>query len=382
MTPKERMDAAELFLSELARGIPEEERLIAGYANEVTIQTDASGKKLNGGFWPVPYKSGKYIDANKNCYVCISSSIKTPNPRTGEMRYWRGEASFGHGLAIMVDDIGNGKGSKGDFTIDHFNAILPPTATVETSPGNYQLWYFLETPEPSLIRFKAFLGAFVANVLQKGGDNTIKDVSRYGRMPIGINNKRYGPNEGYKYVVERDGKQSPALVQLVSADYSRRYSLDQISRAFKFVVTLPIRRDAEVKNGEYRFDDLWLRMAESIMGASKLGEGSGGAVVLNMSGKYRIACPWGHTHSTGDPYGAYFRGPIPGADVDFVFGCGHDTCRKTHKRGWDSFVDAIVMPTIYDHLDKANAEPVESGRLKTMLDSVYTLKPRWRINYD
>ena len=133
MNQRERMERAEEFLRELGRGIPEHERLIAGYASEVTVQTDETGKKKNAGFWPVPYAPGKYIDANKNCYVCISSSIKTPNNK-GEMRYWRGEASFGHGLALMVDDIGSGIGSKGSFSLDHFYSILPPTAVVETAP--------------------------------------------------------------------------------------------------------------------------------------------------------------------------------------------------------------------------------------------------------
>jgi hypothetical protein len=379
MNQKERMEAAELFLSELSRGIPEDERLIAGYASEVTIQTDAEGQKLNSGFWPVPYKSGKYIDANKNCYVCISSSIRTPNPRTGQMRYWRGEASFGHGLCLMIDDIGDGRGSKGSFSLEHFYAILKPTSVVCTSPGNYQIFYFLDKPEPSLIRFKAFLSAFVANVLKTGGDNTIKDIARYGRMPIGQNNKRLSSGGDYKYPVERDGKIQPFLVELTDSDYSRRYSIDQITKAFKFVVALPTRRDTELNKSEYSYDAAWLRMAESIMDVAKLGEGSGGSVVMNMSGKYRVACPWGHTHSTGDPYGAYFRGPIPGAEVDFVFGCGHDGCRKVNKRGWDSFVDAIVMPKIYAELDAANSDPVEGEAKKRMLENVYLKKPGWRV---
>jgi hypothetical protein len=381
VNPKERMEAAETFLKELGKGIPEEERVMAGYAEEVTVQVDEDGKKKNASWWPTPWKEGKWIDASKNCYACISSSIKTPNPKNGVMRYWRGEASFGHGLALMVDDIGSGRGSKGDFTIEDFSKVLPPTAIVETSPGNYQIWYFLDAPEPSLIRFKAFLSAFVANVLKKGGDNTIKDVSRYGRMPIGINNKRTGTNEGFKYLVERDGKEQPCLVHLTAADYTRRYSLDDIQRAFNFTVTLPVRHNAVIVESEYAYDAAWLRMAEAIMGAAGLGEGSGGDVTMNMSGKYRVQCPWGHEHANGDPFGAYFRGPIPGAEVEFVFGCGHDTCRKTYKRNWGVFVDEIVMPKVMADLDAANenAENLETPRLRAALDRVYTKNPGWRM---
>lgn len=353
-TPKQRLAEAEQFLKELQHTIPDDERVMAGYAEEATVQTDATGKKINGGWWPVPWKEGKYINSNSNAYACISSSIKTPNPKTGDLRYWRGEASFGHGLALMVDDIGHGKGSKGGMDLRHFYNILKPTATVETSPGNYQLWYFLDEPEPSMPRFKAFLTSFVTNVLKLGGDNTIKDVSRYGRMPIGYNNKRHGPDGEFKYPVERDGRMVPFTVELKDANYSRRYSIDEIARAFKFEVLIPIKKNFTIDKAEYVYDVLWMNMAEKILGAAKMGEGSGGEVVMNMSGKYRIQCPWGNEHTNGDPFGAYFRGPIPGADVEFVFGCGHDTCRKLHRRTWATFVDEIVMPKIIGTLEDIN----------------------------
>lgn len=355
MASKE-LQAAELFLKELGRGIDEEERVMAGYANEATVQTDATGKKMNAGWWPTPYKEGKYINESANCYVCISSSIKTANPKTGDMRYWRGEASFGHGMALMVDDIGSGKGSKGGLTIEHFNNILSPTAVVETSPDNFQLWYFFDKPEASLVRFKSFLSCFVTHVLQKGGDNTIKDISRYGRMPCGINNKRHNMDGDYKYPITNGaGRTVPYRVQIKASDYANRYSMDEIAQAFGFEIILPVKREIAFSEDEYKFDAIWLRMAEKILSAGKLGEGSGGDVSMNMSGKYRIRCPWGEEHTNGDPYGAYFRGPIPGAEVEFVFGCGHDTCRKTNRRTWATFTDEIVINKIVMELEDINS---------------------------
>lgn len=352
MTPKEKLEQSEEFLRQLQHTIPEDERVMVGYADEATVQTDAAtGKKMNAGWWPVPWKDGKYVRQQGNCYVCISSSIQTPNPKTGKMRYWRGEVSFGHGLALMVDDIGNGQGSKGGLTLDYFDRVLPPTAVVETSPGNYQLWYFLEEPCDSLIFFKALLNCFVASVLKKGGDNTIKDVSRYGRMPLGINNKKHGPNMELKYKTD-NGK--PFNVRLVSADYTRRFSPEKIARAFGFSIVVPQKVRVDISEEEYKFDAVWLRMAEYICSRMKMGEGSNGDVSMNMSGKYRIRCPWGDEHTNGDPYGAYFRGPIPGAEHEFVFGCGHDTCRKLHKRTWSVFVDELVIPYIAERLDQVN----------------------------
>ncbi|AWD92462.1 putative DNA primase [Xanthomonas phage Carpasina] len=359
MNPKEQIEQIELaetFLRELSRGLPQDERIMAGYAGEATVQTDAHGKKVNGGWWPVPWRDGKFIDPNANCYVCISSSIKTPNPKNGTMRYWRGEASFGHGLALMVDDIGTGKGSKGGLTVESLVKVLAPTAVVETSPENFQVWYFLDKPDPSMAHFKAFIRGFVDAVLKKGGDNTIKDVSRYGRMPCGINNKRVSPDGPYKYpVAGGDGGTGGTFrVRLRYFRPLHRYSPEEIASAFKYQIVMPVKRQFDVDPEDLAIDHVWLRMAEDILSKAGMGEGSGGAVSMNMSGKFRIQCPWGSEHHNGDPFGAYFRGPIPGAEVEFVFGCGHDTCRKDNNRTWHAFIDEIVMPQIIEELEEAN----------------------------
>lgn len=342
------------FLREFSFGIKSDERLVLSYPQEATVQTDENGKKLNSGFWPQPYKDGNYIKTESNAYVCISSSIKTPNPKTGELRYWRGEASFARGHGFFIDDVGDGIGSKGNMSLDWVKSKLKPTAVVETSPGNYQCWYFFDEPVTEMVYFKAFLGCFVEFVLEgAGGDVTIKDIARYGRIPIGINNKRLKENGGFKY---KDASGNPFRVRLVEADYTLRYSIPDISLAFKFDVIVPKRKRVIVDTEEFKYDSVWLDKAVEIMGELGMGEGSNGEMILNQSGKYRIFCPWGHEHSNGDPYGAYIRGPIPGADYAFVFGCGHDTCRKENRRTWATFTDEVVMPRIAGELEMVNSD--------------------------
>jgi hypothetical protein len=369
-TYKDTVIAAEQFLKELGRGIPPDQRVMVGYAEEATVQTDEHGRKKNAGWWPLAWLPQKPIRSRTNCYVCISSSIKTPNAR-GEMRYWRGEASFGAGLALMVDDIGKGRGSKGQLSIADFMTILPPTAIVETSPDNYQIWYFLDQPDFSMPHFKAFLRCFVDAVLKKGGDATIRDVSRYGRMPCGINNKRISPDGPYKYPGDGSEPRSGLTdddvwrVRLKWWKKRNRYSPEDIAEAFKFriVVPPPTREpNAEVDPADVRLDAYYLVLAERVCSRLKMGEGGAGVVTQNMSGKYRIQCPWGHLHTNGDPFGAYFRGAIPGAEHEYVFGCAHDTCRKDHRRTWSTFVDDFLMPFIYDSLDTANQAGVRDAQ--------------------
>jgi hypothetical protein len=326
---------------------------MVGYAGEATVQVDQNtGRKMNSGWWPETHREDKDIRWDNNCYACISSSIKTPNPKTGQMRYWRGEASFGHGLALMVDDIGNGSGSKGSFDLKTICDTLQPTVIVETSPNNFQCWYFLDKPCPHLIQFKAFLVSFVRSVLKDGGDNTIKDVSRYGRMPCGYNNKRLADGT-FKYNVPagKNFARGHVAVKVFEADYSKRYSIEQIERAFDFKVVIPDKpvpkNPDEIDHFFTNVNFYWMSIAVKILSAARMGEGSGGEVRENMSGVYRIRCPWGDEHTNGDPYGAYFRGPTPNSEYDFVFGCAHDTHRKgANRKGWTKFIDEIVMPKI------------------------------------
>ncbi|HCI7819607.1 TPA: hypothetical protein NPY75_003211 [Escherichia coli] len=349
---REEAKIIEEFLTELQRGIPEDERVMTVFAPEATVQTDERGKKINSSFWPKPWKLGKPLMQHQNGYACISSMRKSPNPKTGEMRYWRTESAFGHGMAMMVDDIGHGKGSKGDLDLEFFFERLKPTVIVETSPNNHQLWYFFKEPIDHLIQFKAFLGSFVNMVLKKGGDNTIKDVTRVGRVPGCINNKRVTHDGPYKYVDENG---DPFRCRLVHADYSLRYTIEDICQAFGFHVVMPQKREIQIDVDEYKYDAVWYKIAQQILSRNKMGEGSDGDVIENMSGKCRIICPWGEEHTNGDPYGAYFRGPIPGAEHEFVFGCAHDCHRKGEgKKGWTAFVEAIVMPYIENQLDMIN----------------------------
>lgn len=339
------------FMTQFSHGLLSDERMIVSYPPEATVQTDDTGKKVNKGFWPAPWSPGKYLKQEANAYVCISSSIKTLNQKTGEMRYWRGEASFARGHGFFIDDVGNGLGSKGGLALDFVEKILPPTAVVETSPNNYQCWYFFDEPLENMRLFKSFLYSFVEQVLEgAGGDITIKDVARYGRIPIGYNNKRL-PDGSYKY---QDENGQPYRVNLVYADYSRRYSIDDIARAFRFEIAVHQPKVIDFDAAEYQCDSFWLAMAVEELAKLGMGEGTGGEVTMNQSGKYRIRCPWGHEHHNGDPFGAYVRGPIAGADHAFVFGCGHDTCRKLHQRTWAVFVDEMVMPRIEAELQLIN----------------------------
>ncbi len=337
---------ARLFLEELTRGLPDHERAMVCYPSEATIRVDpVTGRKLNSGWFPEPWRPDKQIRETTNAYVVISSSVKTYN-EAGQLRYWRGEASFGHGLALMVDDVGHGAGSKGALELSQVTKSLLPTAIVETSPGNFQVWYFLREHVPDMALFKSFLVCFVNKVIVgRGGDATIKDVARYGRLPVGYNNKR---NEDGSL---RYGGKYGAEVSLFGANYSLRYTMEEIAKAFDFTIKPP---KVIVPSDKDDTNYIWYKLAKQIIGLAKAGERSGGAVAENSSGKCRIVCPWGEEHANGDWGGAYFRGHVLGAEREYVFGCAHDTCRQKN-RTWMTFVEYVVLPYIEGQLEEANS---------------------------
>ncbi|CAG9250017.1 DNA-primase RepB domain-containing protein [Paraburkholderia caribensis] len=339
--------AVKEFISQLFRDILPHERVMVSYATDAQVQARADGKRMNGGFFPVKYVPDD-IDVDANCYVPISASKKSLNLKTGLERYWRGVDNFSRAYGFFIDDVGDGIGSKGKIALSDLETILPPTAVVETSPGNFQVWYFLSVPCDDIYVFKGFLDSFVFNVLKdRGGDVTIKDVQRVGRLPAGYNNKRRADGE-LKYPAD-------FRVNLLYSDYDARYTLDDIAQAYGFAIRVrrPEPRDPDASQSN--INARWLFVAQYVLDKMRMGEGRGGAVEMNMSGKYRIRCPWGEEHTNGDPYGAYFRGRIPSGEYEYVFGCGHDTCRKLGRK-WGVFVDKIVIPAIVDDLEKAAAD--------------------------
>ncbi|ATW57932.1 DNA primase [Pseudomonas phage tabernarius] len=362
-----RREACYEFLRELGRGIPDDERLMFATPVNANVQKGEDGKAKNSGFWCSPWDEDSALSVNgrHNAYVCISSFKKTLNEKTKKMRYWRSDLGFGHGLALMVDDVGNGTGSKGGLDSAHFYKILPPTVEVETSPNNFQLWYFLNMPEIDKYRFKYLLAAFAEQALSEGGDRTIKDVTRIARMPYGHNDKHQeiqhkDPETGEVINTTFEPKYADAdgdlfECRIIEADYERRYDIDEIAEAFGLVMSKGHAHVRAIDVEEDSLNEMYLDLAVTICSKYGMGAGSNGEAEINASGKYRIKCPWGHEHRNGSTEAgdAYFRGWIAGAEHSYVFGCAHDTCRQ-NQRTWGPFIDELVMPYVEGLIVKAD----------------------------
>jgi len=205
---------------------------------------------------------------------------------------------------LMIDDVGDGKGSK--FPLSTLSA-LQPTCLVETSPGNFQATYFFDHLLDDLEAFDALIRAFIEKKFL-GSDTGQAGVNRVFRPPVGINGKE-------KYA--RDGK--PWQVKLAQWTPERRYSVDEIVKAFGLDLRPePQRRHRNVHNNvaSARVDDfevVWdeLQRLEMVRGNVSHTDWQG------------IYCPWEDEHSDGDRTGAAIAFPNSENDWYGGFRCHH-----------------------------------------------------------
>ena len=237
-------------------------------------------------------------DANQ--YIAISLFKQGEDATTR-----RRKANFVQMRAVMVDDIGP--------KIDPKEIKLPLTIKVETSPGNCQGWYALDPTDPDT-RDADLCARLIERMVAAGltkdlTDPGMKGVTRYGRLPEGVNNK-----------LGRD----PWKVVMREHHPKRLYTIAQIAEAYGLDLTAPPKRNGtrQEGHGEASADSLVDRLAEAGLNPTANGEG-----------KFNITCPWIADHTDEVDSGtAYFE---PGESNGWAggFKCHHGHCVDTHGIG-------------------------------------------------
>lgn len=296
------MTEAEEFLGVLAEGMPPEERMIlCGFAGDPYTAGPTAWK-------PRPWRPGSEIVLNErwNGYTTVSSFL-----RAGDGSFRRRTETFGAGRALMVDDVGT---KVPRSVVEH----APPTAIVETSPGNEQWWYVLSEPERDMGRFDAVIRAFISGKLL-GADPGMSGVTRVGRLPGFVNGKKV--NAGF-------------VTRMKKLDPFETFSVEELLALFS--LTLNGRRVAREKlvaeeaierNRAFAVAYRWL--------------GRGGLLKRpepDPSGWTEIRCPWVSEHSGGADTGAAVREPSPENEFYGAFRCHHGHCAD---RGFADLTDYI-----------------------------------------
>ena len=231
------------------------------------------------------------IDGSLNNYVAVSSFYPDDSGK-----YRRRKTQFAALHAVMIDDLGDGIGSKMDIGL----LRVDPTVMIETSPNNYQAWLRLDPPISDGNVAWRLIKAMIKQGLMASIDPGMDGVTRVGRLPMGINGKpKYG------------GWQCRA----VDVDYSIVFSAEQLIEAFGLDLgavkgRAGPRSPVKIDPG----DDPYLAVLND------LGMVTGEPEIYEGSVKFSIECPWIEEHTDrADTGTAYFIGG--------GFCCHHGHCQ-------------------------------------------------------
>jgi len=304
--------SAEDFLTDLARGLRPEERLIlCGFPGDPYSAPPNAWR-------PRPWRPGAEMpfESSDNAYVTVGAFT-----RAGDGTYRRRTETFAAGLALMVDDVG----TKVDRA---FVADMPPTWKIETSPGNEQWWYFLHEPERDMARFDGLIRAFIHGKLL-GADPGMSGVTRVGRLPGHLNGKK-AYNGWTTRVTEHNGSRWTA--QELLDGFGLQILGRRVSRE-----KLPTEEALE-RNRLFASTYKWLDQRNMLKRHEP-----------DPSGWTEMSCPWRDDHTGGVDTGAAVREPAPENDYYGAFRCHHGHCIN---RGWADLTEWVNEQSI-EELERA-----------------------------
>lgn len=316
------MTEAEEFLAALGRELAEEERLIlCGFRGDPSAVGPTAWR-------PRPWKPGREVpfDPRDNVYVAVAAFGRAPD---GSFR--RRTDTFRSGRALMVDDVG----TKVDPSVVE---RLRPSAIVETSPGNQQWWYLLDSPQRDVSRFDALVRAFIAGKLL-GADPGMSGVNRVGRLP-GFTNGKPANNGWICKLRHFDGDRRFEVEDLI-----REFGLSLVGRRYAEPVALVADRAERIR----AFIQTRRRMAE--LGLLKRAGES------DPSGWIEVSCPWLSEHTNSTDTGAAIREPADENGWYGAFRCHHGHCAD---RGWGDLTDALEEADVAT-IEAANRRAAEEA---------------------
>jgi hypothetical protein len=292
---------------------------------------DAIDKDSRGRCWKgMRYKNSKLQPDHNNYFVISTFSALNEN---GRIRHVRRKAQFLLGHCVVVDDVGT------KVTRDAAAKLPEPSWRLETSPGNEQWGYILDTPCDDGALFSGTLALMVAKGLSvDGNDPGMKGVTRYVRLPIGVNNKT---KYGFGFVCKMQ-EWAP----------ERHHSLAELLASFGGT------------------EDEARALAEGIGGAGRVAapEDDFRLKALDRAGLYRrpiggklgwheIACPWLSNHSDGDDSGTAV---FVKEDGSYGFKCHHGGCDGKHFDDVDTWLKAQNI-TGFDDVAVPDAPPQQDN---------------------
>lgn len=244
--------------------------------------------------WSGNYNSKISIQPNSNQYFTISTFYAD---KKGKAR--RRKALFRCTHVIVADDV---KEKLPEYNV---NKLPPPTYKLETSPGSEQWGWVLDHPCQDRAKVENLLDGLVEQGLAPAGkDPGMKGVTRYVRLPEGVNTKA-------KRVKANGG--TPPRCKLLEWHPERRVSIEELAEPFEVDLDAE-RRDSRVDGAANLPDHPLLQLTDIIHVKS-----------VRSDGRFDITCPWVDEHTDAADDGAAI---FTNQDGSIGFKCHHGACEQ------------------------------------------------------
>jgi hypothetical protein len=270
------------------------------------------------------------LPPTRNNYVAISSFC----PSEADGRYRRRKDQFGAVHAIMVDDVGT------KLALDSLpnTAQLAPSMVVETSPGNFQVTYFLARPVEDQEYAESAVRQMIERLTGGGADPGMSGVTRVLRLPVGVNGKA-------KYKDASTGAVWSTRLRYWRPDI--RIPWEHLCHAFG--VSRQQRAFAEP-------DDAVTVERKRCFGVVLAGLESLRAVRKRQRGWLDIRCPWINEHTDRGDTGAAVAYPATSNGWMGGYRCHHGHCAG---RSWGDLEDWVFRQVI--ERGRATRQPLQEN---------------------
>jgi hypothetical protein len=267
----------------------------------VTAFTSPPGDAVRGEWagWPVR-RTRDVPRGDRNTYVTVSTFHAGPDGR-----YRRRKDAFAAMHCLMVDDIGT--------KIAERNIALPATVRIETSSGNCQDWLRLDPPIADRALAERLVGGMIASGLTVDGrDPGMCGVTRYGRLPEGMNTKPRPSGPWRHRVLE------------VRADIA--YSAGEVAEAYEIDLAPPPQARYIGTGDPDKAVSLLDKLRAVGLYRGPLGDGW-----------HAVTCPWIHEHTNAIGTGTAYREPCEDNGWRGAFRCHHGHCDARRLRQLRAF---------------------------------------------
>jgi hypothetical protein len=260
------------------------------HVTDFTFPPDNIPKEQQLMAWKGDYFCNYKFAFESNQYFCISLFFCDE-----EHKARRRKALFRRTHCIVLDDV---KEKLSEFEA---HRLPKPSWILETSQGSEQWGYILTTPCENRIQVENLLDGLVANGLApSGSDPGMKGVTRYVRLPDGVNNKTSKQFHKCDLKVWEPG---------------RKVTMEQLAQPFNVNLNAA-RREVTVQGAAAVPDHPLLDSGLSIK-------------EVRSDGRFDITCPWVDEHTNQDDSGTAI---FTNQDGSLGFKCHHGHCQDKTGR--------------------------------------------------